>query len=86
MKAKINYKSKKTIIIICATIALLGVATAGVVAYIKGNNVTSAESGNLTDQQNTIISTDGQTGSETEDNNSVNDVIANTDGNNSGNN
>ena len=46
MKARINYKSKKTIIIIAIAVVLLIVAITGTVAYIKGNNNAAAAMGN----------------------------------------
>ena len=46
MKARINYKSKKTIIIIAIAVVLLIAAITGTVAYIKGNNNAAAAMGN----------------------------------------
>ena len=42
MKARINYKSKKTIIIISVALVLLIVAITGTVAFVKGNRNASA--------------------------------------------
>ena len=42
MKARINYKSRKTIIITCVIAVLLIAAVTGTVAYIKGNNNAAA--------------------------------------------
>ena len=40
MKEKINYKSKRAIIIGIACVALFALVAIGTVLYIKGNNVT----------------------------------------------
>ena len=42
MKARINYKSRKTIIITCVIAVLLIAAVTGTVAFIKGNNNAAA--------------------------------------------
>ena len=42
LKAKINYKSRKTIIIIAIAVILVIAAIAGTVAFIKGNNNAAA--------------------------------------------
>ena len=48
MKARINYKSKKTIAIIAIIILLVITATAGTIAYIKNNNDSTAATENVT--------------------------------------
>ena len=52
MKAKINYKSRKTIIIIAIAVILVIAAIAGTVAFIKGNN--NAAAAMPEDEQTTI--------------------------------
>ena len=42
LKARINYKSKKTIIIISVALVLLIAAITGTVAFVKGNRNASA--------------------------------------------
>ena len=42
MKARINYRSKKTIIIISIAVVLLIAAIAGTVAFVKGNKDAAA--------------------------------------------
>ena len=46
MKEKINYKSKRAIIIGIACVALFALVAIGTVLYIKGNNDTKATSNN----------------------------------------
>ena len=48
MKARINYKSKKTIAIIAIIILLVITATVGTIAYIKNNNDSTAATENVT--------------------------------------
>lgn len=50
MKAKLNYKNRKTIIIIIATIALLALSVTGIYVFTKGNDSTEA----FTDGNNII--------------------------------
>lgn len=42
LKARINYRSKRTIIIISIAVVLLIAAIAGTVAFVKGNRDASA--------------------------------------------
>jgi len=44
LKARINYRSKRTIIIISIAVVLLIAAIAGTVAFVKGNRDSAAAS------------------------------------------
>ena len=62
MKARINYKSKKTIIILAIALILVIAAIAGTVAFIKGNDQAAAAMGdNQFETTDTPVSGDGTT-------------------------
>ena len=65
MKARINYKSKKTIIIIAIAVVLLIAAITGTVAYIKGNNNAAAA------MENTEITEPANNGNDSNNNGGV---------------
>ena len=51
MKAKLNYRTKRILILSAVIIALLAVATVGVTYYLKGNNRTQAATGEEVESQ-----------------------------------
>ena len=65
MKARINYKSKKTIIIIAIAVVLLIAAITGTVAYIKGNNNAAAA------MENTEVTEPANNGNDSNNNGGV---------------
>lgn len=65
MKAKINYKSKKTIIIIAIAVVLLIAAITGTVAFIKGNNNAAAA------MENTEVTEPANNGNDSNNNGGV---------------
>ena len=65
MKARINYKSKKTIIIIAIAVVLLIAAITGTVAYIKGNNNAAAA------MENTEVTEPADNGNDSNNNGGV---------------
>ena len=65
MKARINYKSKKTIIIIAIAVVLLIAAITGTVAYIKGNNNVAAA------MENTEVTEPANNGNDSNNNGGV---------------
>ena len=65
MKARINYKSKKTIIIIAIAVVLLIAAITGTVAYIKGNNNATAA------MENTEVTEPANNGNDSNNNGGV---------------
>ena len=74
MKARINYKSKKTIIIIAIAVVLLIAAITGTVAYIKGNNNAAAA------MENTEVTEPANNGNDSNNNGGVeNSNTPNTD-------
>ena len=81
MKAKINYRSKRAIMIICIAAVLLIAAIWGTVAFVRGNKNASAASpdNNLSTSQadGTSAGTDNN-GSQSNDNNQNPSVLPNT--------
>ncbi len=65
MKARINYKSKKTIIIIAIAVVLLIAAITGTVAFIKGNNNAAAA------MENTEVTEPANNGNDSNNNGGV---------------
>jgi len=65
LKARINYKSKKTIIIIAIAVVLLIAAITGTVAYIKGNNNAAAA------MENTEVTEPANNGNDSNNNGGV---------------
>ena len=65
MKARINYKSKKTSIIIAIAVVLLIAAITGTVAYIKGNNNAAAA------MENTEVTEPANNGNDSNNNGGV---------------
>ena len=65
MKEKINYKSKRAIIIGITCVALFALVAIGTVLYIKGNNDTKATSNN---ESSSNIAIDDSSNSNTESN------------------
>ena len=54
MKEGLNYKSKRTIIIVAIIVALLAAAVIGTIAFIKGNQDASATTENSTGEQTVV--------------------------------
>ena len=54
MKSKINYKSKKAIIITLILVALIAITTVAVVLFVKGNDNAEAIDGNTIENTNNI--------------------------------
>ncbi len=73
MKAKINYKSKRTIIIAAIALVILIAAVVGTVAFIKGNRTAAAAMPNE-DNGSTAATTDNGNGGESNQNEG--DVVA----------
>ena len=65
MKEKINYKSKRALIIGITSVALFALVAIGTVLYIKGNNDTKATSNN---ESSSNIAIDDSSNSNTESN------------------
>ena len=78
MKEKINYKSKRAIIIGIACVALFALVAIGTVLYIKGNNDTKATSNN---ESSSNIAVDEGNNSNTESNSKSKDKNEKTDEN-----
>ena len=78
MKGKIDYKSKRTIIISLILIALIAVASIGTVAFIRGNKDTNAATNEYTENS----SINGENNNLNGNQNSTNDNNANTESTN----
>ena len=55
MKAKLNYRTKRILILSAIIIALLAVASASVTYFLKGNNKAQAVTGNDIENQNSSV-------------------------------
>lgn len=85
MKAKFNYKSKRTLIIVAIALVLLIAAIIGTVTFIKGNR--EAEAAMTSDGENTSIGIDsvennGSSNTGIDNGNSGEQVVPNIDANN----
>ena len=78
MKARINYRSKKTIIIISIAVVLLIAAIAGTVAFVKGNKDAAAAMPD--DNHGTTLPTDGDNTNPADSNNNDNNGSTTNDG------
>ena len=84
MKARINYKSKKTIMIIAAIIVLLCVAIAGTIAYVKDKNESTAATENPNAAQSENVEQESQTEAGQDSNNNGQNANADSNDSNAG--
>ena len=82
MKAKLNYRTKRILILSAIIIALLAVASASVTYFLKGNNKAQAVTGNDIENQNssTVSTIEGSDGVNNQENDGDTNNTNNQDG------